>query len=167
MKRSANQKSASRRTLICALWGMVPGLAILLSGCAGIEGVPYRADSPAARIYQSGMNPTNTAAAEKSQIVVPVEVDDPEINRYLDFSNVQVDVEDRNGSKRVTAFCRLSPKKLVWRVSLIKDGKEVHQFFVSNVRHYYDEVLPLEALALDASLPVPDKIIVTAVQPPQ
>jgi len=160
-------KSIRVKTLRCALWRVVPSFVIMLTGCAGIEGVPYQAGSPAARIYESGMNRTNTAAAEKSQTIVPVEVDDPEINRYLDFSGVQIEVEDKNGSKRVTAFCRLSPKKLVWKVSLIKDGKEVHHFFVSNVRHYYDEILPLEPLALDASLPVPDKIIITAVQAPR
>lgn len=137
----------------------------VLVGCETIQGVPYNAQTPAARIYQANQaaeSSTNSCTAQDIQI--PVVSSDPEIGRYLSFSPVEVDLrEDDDGNRRLAVMSRMTVSQLVWRVTLMKKGKAIYQFTTASKFDDPDEVIPLEPLALDPNLPIPDKIVVSLV----
>ncbi len=152
--------------------------SLFLTGCEGIYGVPYRAGTPAVRIYESHYppkNPTEKPASPTEKptdptekpvhpITVPVEAGDGDAQRYLSFSDVRVDVDERDGRKSIKVYTEMTPRQIVWRVSFIKDGKEVYHFNTFNRTDYSREALPLEPLAMDDTLPVPDKVVITRVK---
>ena len=138
--------------------------ALLLAGCAGIEGVPYQPGTPAARIYENNCSTTNSAQRASTLITVPVVAGDAEAARYLEFSDVQVDVEQKGAEKTVKVYAHLLRKQIVWRVARMREGKEIYHFNTSSRMDYDNEVIPLEPLALDPNLPVPDNIVVTLVK---
>ena len=138
--------------------------SLLLTGCEGIYGVPYRAGTPAVRIYESHCPPKTPTEKPANPITVPVEAGDGDAQRYLSFSDVCVDVEEKDGRKSVKVYTQMTPRQIVWRVSFIKDGKEVYHFNTFNRTDYSREALPLEPLAMDDTLPVPDKVVITRVK---
>ncbi|MGA2656915.1 MAG: hypothetical protein ABSH34_05275 [Verrucomicrobiota bacterium] len=138
--------------------------AVVLAGCEGIPDVPYRSDTPAARIYGGPSSADASSERAAPRIAVPVVAGDADAARYLDFSDVRVNVEEKNGQKRVRVYTDLTPKEIVWRVSFIKDGQEVYHFNTSSRIDYINVAIPLEPLALDPNLPVPDKVVVTRVE---
>jgi hypothetical protein len=147
--------------------------AVFFAGCEGIEGVPYQPGTPAARIHEGhsisaarGAS-AEAAYAESKSLEVPVVANDSETARYLEFSPVQVNITESNGKRLVTVYTEVTPQPLIWRVTLIKDGREYHHFNAATKHHQFGEVISLETLALDPSLPVPDKILVTRVTGPQ
>jgi hypothetical protein len=140
-------------------------LCVVSIGCEGIKGVPYRAGTAAAKIFESnlaGSKPDNEAS-RTNRIVIPVLAGDPQAAAYLAFSTVRVDLSEKHGKRLLTAYSEVSPQTQIWRVGLVKNEKEYYHFLTANKVHQLSEVIPLDALALDPALPVPDKIVVTAV----
>jgi hypothetical protein len=165
---------------------------VALTGCEEIPSVPYRPDTPAAAISGgrpdddhvsrlTTVGPVNAASEPKalvpgqaagrartartnSPVQVPVETGDLETSRYLVFSPVRVYVDDQTETRSVTVYTEVTPRCLTWRVSLIKDGREYYHFISSSQRHLLLQAIPLQPLALEPNLPVPDRIIVTLVR---
>ncbi len=154
-----------------ASWLAAWALCLVLAGCAGIEGVPYQSGTPAAKIHEerngqlAGRDTRNERRSTATPSIIPVVALEPEVACCLDFSSVQVDVNEDGGKRFVTAYSVVSPQVLVWRIGLIKDGKEYYHFTAATKHHFLSEAIPLEPLALDPTLPVPDKIVVARVKP--
>jgi hypothetical protein len=139
---------------------------VLLTGCEGIPGVPYRSDTAAGRLYESHTGGGDVTNKISEGVTVPVEAGDAGARRLLEFSNVRVRMDEKEGVRSIRVFTEVSPRPVVWRVGLIKDGREIFHFVTSNRSDYLSQVIPLEPLALDPSLPVPDKIVVTVIERP-
>jgi hypothetical protein len=140
-------------------------LCLFLTGCEGIQGVPYRSGTAAAKIYESSLadSKLDRDSYHTSRIVVPVIAGDHEVGSCLRFSPVQVDISESNRKRLLTAYCEVSPQIRVWKVSLVKNDKEYYHFLTANKVHLLADAVPLDPLALDPTLPIPDKIVVTAV----
>jgi hypothetical protein len=163
---------------------------VVLTGCDGISGTPYRRNTVAAAILgdrpaQPGMksardNPhadTTSAAVAgggsasgreqsgtSAPIVVPVEAGDPVTSCYLHFSPVQVHLDAGANEQTVQVYTDVRPQCLMWRVSLVKDGREYYNFIASGQSHLLGQAISLQPLALEPDMPVPDKIVVTLVK---
>ncbi len=154
----------------------------VFTGCDEVPSVPYHSNTAAAAIVGDHSSQTDGSTPEGGKLTVnavkgsvsitktnvPIEVcveaGDPEISRYLRFSTVQVRRNDEGNERSVKVYTEVTPQCLAWRVSLIKNGREYYHFITSNQQHLWDQVIPLQPLALEPDLPVPDKIIVTLVK---
>ena len=129
---------------------------VFLAGCQ-LESAPYRSHTVAAAILKS------TDDGKKPGIQIPV-VTEGDATNYLVFSDVICEQQEREGQKNVTIFSAVSMKKNVWRVGLFKGGKEFYHFVTSNQSVLFGDVIPLGPLALDPTLAMPDKIVVTRIE---
>jgi hypothetical protein len=164
-KSSNTNMSRLSRIIITGLAGM--GIMVLV-GCESIQGVPYNAQTPAAKLYaaeQANATGSQTNAAATPEIQIPVVCSDPAIGRCLSFAPVEVDMQQGDdGSQRLAVMSRVTVSQMIWRVGLIKNGKEIYHFTTASKFDYPDEVIPLEPLALYPKLPIPDKIVVSLVK---
>src|ERR1019366_1530571 len=127
----------NRICLFCPV--VATAVSLVLTGCEGIPGVPYRADTPATRIYESRVS-SDASAKTTGPLTVPVVAGDADAALYLDFSDVRVDVQEKDGQKTVRVYADLVPKEVVWRVSFIKDGQEIYHFNTSSRMDYNSEI---------------------------
>ena len=129
---------------------VVATLACLAAGCDDLPEIAYHADTPAAQMLG-----TNSFTA-----TIPVVFTDSALGQRLQSTPVQIQKHESGGATNVQVHCEITLRPTRWRVGIWKDNAEIAVQHAEGQPYGYGQAISLNVLALDPSLPTPDRVTI-------